>query len=99
MPTKKDPEGGLVASNDKFASSEVNTCGKKKAPDEPDEPPKEESKNGGIITDTEIISVLYDCARLASGSIYVEHAGMGIKQQQRELDSKWTKTKGLQLLA
>ena len=38
----------------------------------------------------------YDCARLASGFIALEQASMGIKQQQRDLDSKW-KTKGLQL--
>ena len=30
VPTKKDPEDGRVAANDKFASSEGNTCGKKK---------------------------------------------------------------------
>ena len=54
--TKKDPEDGVVAANDKFVSSEVNTCGKKEAPDEP---PKEESKSGGTRNDTEIISVLF----------------------------------------
>ena len=54
--TKKHPEDGVVAANDKFVSSEVNTCCKKEAPDEP---LKEESKSGGTRNDTEIISVLF----------------------------------------
>ena len=29
----------------------------------------------------------------------MEHASIGIKKQQRDMDSRWTKTKGLQLRA
>jgi hypothetical protein len=41
--------------------------------------------------------LLYDCVGLVSGFIALEQACMGIKVQQSDLDSKWTK--GLQLHA
>ena len=87
VPTKKDPEDGRVAANDKFASSEGNTCGKKKVPEEPGgELPKEESKIRRTKNDTEIIAVLfYNCAGLASDFIAIEQASKGINQQQRDM--------------
>ena len=67
---------------DEFASSEV----KKKVPDEP---PKEESKNGGTKTDTDIISILfllYDCTVLAGYFIAMEQASLGIKGPGQQVE-------------